>query len=759
MKTPEFSLESLQSKNERKKKKTYLNYEKLNAHYVLKLPIFFVLMVGLLLNVLMYFLIRVFILIFEKLSFFVITKYKDFNRNTGNKHTTNENGKEIKETQKSILKTEKLMSQCKNYQDYLHYAYQMDVLTGRIIHMIENNDYMNSHDVNLLKKTTENIKNNIQNEDILHLLDDIKIATSPQFQGIFKEKYYCKTYSNPHVLVSEFIHYTCAGLDYIEQHIAQQKQQNMEYIYSHEYIWIKKCFKEIFQQWGNTALFLSGGAILGLHHFGVIEAFLNISIDVDYFKHVNKDFVQGESRNNEEIENNKSDENNHPNELWNNYEQTLLPQIICGTSAGSIIAAWVGSRTKEELLKEFNIGFIYDITACFSNDSFYSVLNIFKKGNVYDVDRFVKNMYGLFGDITFLEAYLKTNIVLNITVTRAECENYKFTCDGEGHIVLNYMNSPNVLIYSAVLASCSFPYLLQPFKLLEKKYHNESAYKLMAIKQVTHPKIFLCSRKKTSSDIMNSYFSTLSSKKSDCSPRGNSNSNNNTSSLDYLWNSEYTDENSFSSNHESPLMRKENAETAKEEENVEGEIQNIFEEKYTIINSTQFKNMYFHDGSLKSDIPARNLNQMFSVKYRIVSQVNPHVFPFIGLRIHGEAGKPIQWRGNKGYWRAGFLLSSMEILFKENMRYILRLMALLDLSPTIRGLNAGSVAMQTYNGDVTLHPRRLFIKHFKLISVSNNDDVEWYIHQGRQMTYPKLPLILSRMRIEKKLVKMKKVLF
>ncbi|SBS86101.1 hypothetical protein POVCU1_013230 [Plasmodium ovale curtisi] len=197
----------------------------------------------------------------------------------------------------------------------------------------------------------------------------------------------------------------------------------------------------------------------------------------------------------------------------------------------------------------------------------------------------------------------------------------------------------------------------------------------------------------------------------------------------------------------------------------------LLNEEYTIINSVQFKNMYFHDGSLKSDIPAHNLNQILSVKYKIVSQVNPHVFPFTGVRVHGEAGKPVKWRGNSGHWRAGFLMSSMEILFKENMRYILRLMALLDLSPTIRGLNAGSIAMQlfedvvsemiepNYNGDITLHPKRLYMKHFKLISVSNYDDVEWYIQQGRQMTFQKLPLILNRMKIEKKLIKMKKSFF
>ncbi|SBT71013.1 patatin-like phospholipase, putative [Plasmodium malariae] len=1193
MKTPEFSLDSL--KKQRKKKKRRFNYENFSAHYFLKLPIFIILMIVFFLNTFIYLLIRFLIFFFENASFFIMTQYIDLRRCITRKRSTrgksgpkqtgrrsrkrinnlrskiDENGKEegdmeadidadvqeefeevdeeseeevevevdteedYHEKSESIYKIDRLMRTCNSYSDYVKYAYQMDILTGKTIHINENYDYINIYDVNLLKKISQSIKKNLLNNDVLLLVEDIKIATSPRIKGIFQEKYYCKTYSTPHIIVTDFINNIMNGLNYIENYVKEKKEKNNNYLYCDEYLLIKKYFEDIFRQWGNTALFLSGGAILGLHHFGVLEVFLKSSINIDYFN----DFTKGvlkEKRNNTTNENNKKSSNstgtgsscycssrknassksnqgkhtrekgskindkksklymrkmhskncemkssgcagstgrsdirsekfnencnkmekiknffcihrssnectplykrlsffsrdnvkleqsnscgkyappfghsvrsdsssvhninstndgrkthdninaqgmriekdtgkiisktsgktdvkkskdksndakksrgeyfskhgkidktifsknkenstntttsakntnsaNNVNNFVENFEDNILPQIICGTSAGSIIAAWICSRTNSELLEEFNMEFIYNIVSCFSSENwFYSFFNIYKKGNFYDIDKIIKIVYNLYGDITFLEAFIKTNLVLNITVTRAESGSTNFSCDEDGHIVLNYMNSPNVLIYTAVLASCSFPYLLQPFKLLEKKYNNENVYRFMSIKQVYNTKLIMNSNDQIDHgiDLQSQEDGFLgkeeenekeksekgNDEKRDKSPRCTQNEGKNeTANLDVLKykcrnkcdklensNFKQTGENKHSScttkdvnvkeedtlskkisvktvigkafnrlnkeylfnNNEEKKIRAQNdeKEDCKNEENIKkqkkikknndndndddndydndndsgtfseqkvmnssekknfqiygssklqinnfkiGRIKedeksvtneiykkekknkyvnfneykkvNLLDEEYTIINSVQFKNMYFHDGSLKSDIPAHNLNQILSVKYKIVSQVNPHVFPFTGIRVHGEAGKPVKCWGNSGHWRAGFLMSSMEILFKENIRYILRLMALLDLSPTIRGMNAGSIAMQNYKGDVTLHPKRLYLKHFKLISVSKYDDVEWYTQEGRQMTFQKLPLILNRMKIEKKLVKMKK---
>ena len=67
-----------------------------------------------------------------------------------------------------------------------------------------------------------------------------------------------------------------------------------------------------------------------------------------------------------------------------------------------------------------------------------------------------------FGDTTFKEAYLKTGRVLNIAVSSTE--NYEIPR------LLNYLTAPNVLIWSAVTASCALPFVFQPVELLVNKF-------------------------------------------------------------------------------------------------------------------------------------------------------------------------------------------------------------------------------------------------------------------------------------------------
>ena len=64
------------------------------------------------------------------------------------------------------------------------------------------------------------------------------------------------------------------------------------------------------------------------------------------------------------------------------------------------------------------------------------------------------------GDVTFYEAYERTGKILNITVSPAN--------DYERPRLLNYLTSPNVLIWSAACASCAFPILYQPVELVAK---------------------------------------------------------------------------------------------------------------------------------------------------------------------------------------------------------------------------------------------------------------------------------------------------
>lgn len=81
---------------------------------------------------------------------------------------------------------------------------------------------------------------------------------------------------------------------------------------------------------------------------------------------------------------------------------------------------------------------------------------LWTRGVIFDIkvlEAFVRHNIG---DITFLEAYRRTRRVLNVTVTSA------VDSGGDNSRLLNYLTAPNVLIHSAVLASCAIPGVYEP---------------------------------------------------------------------------------------------------------------------------------------------------------------------------------------------------------------------------------------------------------------------------------------------------------
>lgn len=178
---------------------------------------------------------------------------------------------------------------------------------------------------------------------------------------------------------------------------------------------------------GRTALLLSGGATFGIFHVGVLVTLL---------------------------------------------EANLLPRIISGSSAGSIVAGIICSRTNDETIEllstitksKFNI-----FSDQFNqNDDEKSnlkwLLNILshflKYGTLYDMSGLKETMINFVGDLTFREAYNRTGKILNITVSPASIH--------EQTRLLNYLTAPNCLIWSVVCASCSLPGIFPSTTIFEK---------------------------------------------------------------------------------------------------------------------------------------------------------------------------------------------------------------------------------------------------------------------------------------------------
>jgi TAG lipase / steryl ester hydrolase / phospholipase A2 / LPA acyltransferase len=155
------------------------------------------------------------------------------------------------------------------------------------------------------------------------------------------------------------------------------------------------------QAFGRSAMLFSGGATFGMNHIGVIKA------------------------------------------LW---EAKLLPRIVSGASAGSIICAVFCVHTDDELpavLDNFAYGNIAVFEAEGQEESMLQrAARFLKYGCLYDISHLEKAMKEWLGNMTFQEAYNRTRRILNICISSAGLY--------ELPRLLNYITAPNVLIWSAV---------------------------------------------------------------------------------------------------------------------------------------------------------------------------------------------------------------------------------------------------------------------------------------------------------------------
>lgn len=182
-------------------------------------------------------------------------------------------------------------------------------------------------------------------------------------------------------------------------------------------------FTESRYAYGRTALLLSGGGGLGLYHLGVVKTL---------------------------------------------YEKNLLPKIIAGTSAGSIVAAFICTTVWKDIPRWFEPGKIrYGPDSGLESGSLFKKFRKFiERGYMLDISLFEKFLRDNLGEFTFEEAYLKTGLILNITVSETnEFSDFR---------LMNYLTAPHVFIWSAVLASCAIPFVFEAVELKCKNHKGET---------------------------------------------------------------------------------------------------------------------------------------------------------------------------------------------------------------------------------------------------------------------------------------------
>lgn len=146
------------------------------------------------------------------------------------------------------------------------------------------------------------------------------------------------------------------------------------------------------------------------------------------------------------------------------------------------------------------------------------------------------------------------------------------------------------------------------------------------------------------------------------------------------------------------------------------------------------------DGSLDSDIPQRKLSEMFNVNYFIVSQVNPHVRPFLAAEEIFTGCQPTLSTPPSPLYH-----SFLTFLKTDLIHRFTTLSSLPPLRPLLRGL---SILTQKYTGDINIHPALHPADYTTMMSNPTPAYMLSALSAGQRATWPKLPRIRNDLAIE-----------
>lgn len=169
-------------------------------------------------------------------------------------------------------------------------------------------------------------------------------------------------------------------------------------------------FQETAKSYGRSALMLSGGATLGLFHVGVVKAL---------------------------------------------FREKVLPVVMSGSSAGSVVAATVGTRGPNEVDQ------LIDPESAYYH--FWRMLRprqMWARRALMDQGQLRRAIAKNVRDLSFDEAYKLSGRIVNITVSPAG--------ENQPPRLLNYLTFPYLYLREAVLASCAVPLLFPPVMLMTR---------------------------------------------------------------------------------------------------------------------------------------------------------------------------------------------------------------------------------------------------------------------------------------------------
>ncbi|TXT13350.1 hypothetical protein VHUM_00717 [Vanrija humicola] len=265
-------------------------------------------------------------------------------------------------------------------------------------------------DYNLVRRVRHTLARFRTNKDTRGLMDALSVCIRPNFAGTESVKMYSETFFGTKRVIEAHVNEVAESLDYVRLATDVSLEEKRAF------------FRAINNNYGSSALCLSGGASFGYYHFGVLKAFL----DAD-----------------------------------------LLPRVITGTSAGGLIAALACTHTDAELKQLIRPELARKLCA-FDDPPLVSLKRWWDTGarySAYDWAR--KAMFFTRGSLTFKEAYELSGRALNVSVVPADRHSPT--------ILLNHLTAPNCIIWSAIIASAAVPGILNPVVLMAKDRNGQVA--------------------------------------------------------------------------------------------------------------------------------------------------------------------------------------------------------------------------------------------------------------------------------------------
>jgi len=305
----------------------------------------------------------------------------------------------------------KKMHHANSYAEWKSYAQEFDKLKDvqSWKETLESDDY----DYEYIQRITQLLRETREKDEFVKLIHIIRSNSMRNIGNILDAALFSQSYVGTKDLIEDFQQEMVACLEYIAT-LPRNKMSRSKKL---------EFFAETRHAFGRTAIVFSGGAGIGRYHYGVVKCL---------------------------------------------YEEGLLPRIVAGSSVGSLFASFLCTRKLENLEEMLNPDRI-NYNAYRKRNEKYSLIRkirrLFVEGYLMDINVIRDFVRDNIGDITFQEAYDKTGWILNITATGyGEHDNYR---------LLNYLTAPNVLIWSAVCASCALPHIFGPVDLYCKDENNQ----------------------------------------------------------------------------------------------------------------------------------------------------------------------------------------------------------------------------------------------------------------------------------------------